>query len=45
MSNTGNADGSGASSPYWMIDFPAGYHNGSGRFFHMPTIHVEGNKW
>jgi prepilin-type N-terminal cleavage/methylation domain-containing protein/prepilin-type processing-associated H-X9-DG protein len=31
MSNTGNSDGTGASNPYWMIDFPAGYHNGSGR--------------
>jgi prepilin-type N-terminal cleavage/methylation domain-containing protein/prepilin-type processing-associated H-X9-DG protein len=44
MSNTGNADGSGASSPYWMIDFPAGYHNGSGRFS-FADGHVEGHKW
>lgn len=44
MSNTGNADGTGASDPYWMIDFPAGYHNCSGRFS-FTDGHVETRKW
>jgi prepilin-type N-terminal cleavage/methylation domain-containing protein/prepilin-type processing-associated H-X9-DG protein len=44
MSNTGNADGTGTSSPYWMIDFPAGYHNRSGRFSFVDG-HVESHKW
>jgi prepilin-type N-terminal cleavage/methylation domain-containing protein/prepilin-type processing-associated H-X9-DG protein len=44
MSNTGNADGTGASNPYWMIDFPAGYHNSSGRFS-FADGHVESHKW
>jgi prepilin-type N-terminal cleavage/methylation domain-containing protein len=30
MSNTGSPDGMGASQPYWMIDYPASYHNHSG---------------
>ena len=44
MSNTGNADGTGASSPYWIVDYPAGYHNRSGRFS-FADGHVEGHKW
>jgi prepilin-type N-terminal cleavage/methylation domain-containing protein/prepilin-type processing-associated H-X9-DG protein len=44
MSNTGNADGTGTSDPYWMADFPAGYHNRSGRFS-FADGHVEGHKW
>ena len=44
MSNTGNADGIGASNPYWMLDFPAGYHNRSGRFS-FADGHVESHKW
>jgi prepilin-type N-terminal cleavage/methylation domain-containing protein/prepilin-type processing-associated H-X9-DG protein len=44
MSNTGNSDGVGASDPYWIIDYPAGYHNGSGRFS-FADGHVEGHRW
>ncbi|HWH67879.1 MAG TPA: prepilin-type N-terminal cleavage/methylation domain-containing protein [Candidatus Sulfotelmatobacter sp.] len=44
MSNTGNADGKGAEHPYWMIDFPAGYHNGSGRVS-FADGHVEAHRW
>jgi prepilin-type N-terminal cleavage/methylation domain-containing protein/prepilin-type processing-associated H-X9-DG protein len=44
MSNTGNADGTGTSDPYWMCDYPASYHNGSGRFS-FADGHVEGHRW
>jgi prepilin-type processing-associated H-X9-DG protein len=44
MSNTGNANGQGADHPYWMIDFPAGYHNRSGRFS-FADGHVEAHRW
>ncbi len=44
MSNTGNADGDGASDPYWLADYPAGYHNGSGRFS-FADGHVAGHRW
>jgi prepilin-type processing-associated H-X9-DG protein len=44
MSNTGHRSGEGASNPYWMIDFPAGYHNRSGRFS-FADGHVESHKW
>lgn len=44
MSNTGNADGTGTSNPYWIIDYPAGYHNGSG-MFSFADGHVEGHRW
>jgi prepilin-type N-terminal cleavage/methylation domain-containing protein/prepilin-type processing-associated H-X9-DG protein len=44
MSNTGRADGTGANNPYWMIDYPAGYHNGSGRFS-FADGHVESHRW
>ena len=44
MSNTGNADGTGISNPYWMCDYPAGYHNGSGRFS-FADGHVESHRW
>ena len=44
MSNTGNPDGTGASNPYWMIDYPAGYHNGSCRLS-FADGHVEGHRW
>ena len=30
MTNTGTRDGTGASNPYWLIDYPASYHNGAG---------------
>ncbi len=44
MSNTGNMDGKGADHPYWMIDFPANYHNGAGRFS-FADGHVETHRW
>ena len=44
MSNTGNPDGIGPANPYWMIDYPASYHNGSGRFS-FADGHVEGHRW
>jgi prepilin-type N-terminal cleavage/methylation domain-containing protein/prepilin-type processing-associated H-X9-DG protein len=44
MSNTGDADGIGPANPYWMIDYPASYHNGSGRFS-FADGHVEGHRW
>jgi prepilin-type N-terminal cleavage/methylation domain-containing protein/prepilin-type processing-associated H-X9-DG protein len=44
MSNTGTLDGSGASNPYWMIDYPASYHNGSGRLS-FADGHVEAHRW
>ena len=44
MSNTGNPDGIGTSNPYWIVDYPAGYHNRSGRFS-FADGHVEGHKW
>ena len=44
MSNTGDAKGSGAANPYWLIDYPAGYHNSSGRFS-FADGHVEGHRW
>jgi prepilin-type processing-associated H-X9-DG protein len=44
MSNTGDITGSGASNPYWLIDYPADYHNGSGRFS-FADGHVESHRW
>lgn len=44
MSNTGNADGTGTGNPYWMIDYPAGYHHRSGRFS-FADGHVESHQW
>jgi prepilin-type processing-associated H-X9-DG protein len=44
MSNTGNMEGKGANNPYWMIDYPAGYHGGSGRFS-FADGHVETHHW
>jgi prepilin-type N-terminal cleavage/methylation domain-containing protein len=44
MSNTGNSEGAGASNPYWMIDFPAAYHNLSGRLS-FADGHVETHRW
>ena len=44
MSNTGNSDGVGSSNPYWMIDYPASYHNGSGRLS-FADGHVESHRW
>ena len=44
MSNTGNASGTGANSPYWMIDYPASYHNGSA-VFSFADGHLERHRW
>lgn len=44
MSNTGSAEGTGTPNPYWMIDYPAGYHNGSGHFS-FADGHVESHRW
>ena len=44
MSNTGNFDGLGGSDPYCMIDFPASYHNSSGRLS-FADGHVESHRW
>jgi prepilin-type N-terminal cleavage/methylation domain-containing protein/prepilin-type processing-associated H-X9-DG protein len=44
MSNTGKGSGIGPANPYWMIDYPAGYHNGTGRFS-FADGHAEGQRW
>jgi prepilin-type N-terminal cleavage/methylation domain-containing protein/prepilin-type processing-associated H-X9-DG protein len=44
MSNTGNILGNGANNPYWMIDWPADYHNNEGRFS-FADGHVEAHRW
>ena len=44
MSNTGTRDGAGAGNPYWIIDYPASYHNGSGRVS-FADGHVETHRW
>ena len=44
MSNTGNAGGIGLDNPCWLIDYPAGYHHGTGRFS-FADGHVDGQRW
>jgi hypothetical protein len=44
MSNTGNINGKGADDPYWMIDWPADYHNAEDRFS-FADGHAEGHRW
>lgn len=44
MSNTGTRDGNGASNPYWIIDYPASYHNGAGAVS-FADGHVEKHRW
>ncbi len=44
MSNTGTRDGNGASRPYWIIDYPASYHNGAARVS-FADGHVEAHRW
>lgn len=44
MSDTGNPDGTGNANPYWMIDFPASYHNGAGDLS-FADGHVEAHRW
>ena len=43
-SNTGNKDGLGTGQPYWIIDYPASYHNG-GANISFADGHVEKHKW
>ena len=44
MSNTGSGDGHGVGVPYYIVDYPASYHNGaSGITF--ADGHSEGHKW
>ncbi len=44
MSNTGTRDGSGAPNPYWLIDYPADYHNGAANVS-FADGHVERHRW
>ena len=44
MSNTGRLDGQGASQPYWIIDFPASYHNRAANVS-FADGHVERHRW
>jgi prepilin-type processing-associated H-X9-DG protein len=44
FSNTGMPDGSGASNPYFIIDYPASYHNSVG-ILSFADGHAEGHKW
>jgi prepilin-type N-terminal cleavage/methylation domain-containing protein/prepilin-type processing-associated H-X9-DG protein len=44
MSNTGDVNGEGTPNPYWLVDYPASYHNGSGEFS-FADGHVEGHRW
>jgi len=44
MSNTGNLEGVGADSPYWMIDYPGCYHDRADRFSFVDG-HVESHRW
>lgn len=44
MGNTGTRDGTGTSNPYWIIDYPASYHNGSARVS-FADGHVETHRW
>lgn len=44
MSNTGTRDGTGASNPYWIVDYPASYHNKAGAIS-FADGHVERHHW
>lgn len=44
MSNTGTYEGTGVSLPYYIIDYPASYHNGLGAIT-FADGHTEGHKW
>jgi len=44
MSNTGTRDGSGPANPYWIIDYPASYHNKAAEIV-FADGHVEGHRW
>ena len=44
MSNTGTRDGKGAANPYWIVDYPASYHNLGGNLS-FADGHVERHRW
>jgi prepilin-type N-terminal cleavage/methylation domain-containing protein len=44
MSNAGNPNGNGASNPYWLIDYPADYHDESGRLS-FADGHAASHRW
>jgi len=44
MSNTGTRDGSGSPNPYWIVDYPADYHNGAANIS-FADGHVERHRW
>jgi prepilin-type N-terminal cleavage/methylation domain-containing protein len=44
MSNTGTRDGAGSSNPYWIVDYPASYHNESGEIV-FADGHTETHRW
>ncbi len=44
MSNTGTRDGVGSSNPYWIIDYPASYHNGGAEVV-FADGHAAAHRW
>ena len=44
MTNTGSRDGSGTPNPYWIVDYPADYHNQAG-CISFADGHVETHRW
>lgn len=44
MSNTGTPEGNGSPRPYYIIDYPASYHNGAGNVS-FADGHVESHRW
>ncbi len=44
MSNTGTPEGNGSPRPFYIIDYPASYHNGAGTAS-FADGHVEVHKW
>ncbi len=44
MTNTGDIDGVGVPLPYYIIDFPASYHDGASAFT-FADGHTEGHRW
>jgi prepilin-type processing-associated H-X9-DG protein/prepilin-type N-terminal cleavage/methylation domain-containing protein len=44
MSNTGTPEGNGSPRPFYIIDYPASYHDGSGTIS-FADGHVEIHKW
>lgn len=44
LSNTGSPDGTGRSNPYYIIDYPASYHNKRGNLA-FADGHIESKQW